>query len=583
MFIDDNRPGMKKYIVIVSVFILFACAKEGFPPGGPEDKTPPEVIRTIPEMGATQVNQNTDVQIWFSENVKPGTAGEAVFITPNPGGDVRVKWSSKRLKIRFPEALQIDRTYVITVGTRIRDYRNNAMAESFVLAFSTGDSLDQGKITGRVFIDENASGIGIWAYPITDLSHLNPQTLEPDYIVQCNETGGFAFSYMAVKTYRLFAVQDRLADRLYCPVEDLIGVTYRDIDLKEMPKHQGGPVFFKMSRADTLAPRLVRAAAPHSNLVSVQFNEPVVFTDSSRFEIQPDTSEPSAFSTSLNIDYLYPDPEVKQWIHLITGTQPENSHYRVCVKGVRDEAGHALDTAYSSIEFVSNCEPDTTAPELITVNPGHRAQNININPEIEIIFSEAMDSTLWADHISLTDTGHVRIPLDLADMRFAHWKLRVRQTLQSNTQYRFHIDSMTTDLAGNTISDTVMTFSTLNVDTLSEISGTIIDLDSSARGDIYLSLEETGRSLKTYQISIKHPGNYQFRDIFPGLYMLRAFRDRDNNGSYSYGRPYPYEPAERFIVFSDTIKARSRWTNTGNDCSLPANSKSAENVPDPEI
>ncbi|MBN2105733.1 Ig-like domain-containing protein [bacterium] len=559
---------MTRCIIIPSVLVFLACAKEGFPPGGPEDKAPPRVIRTVPERGATQVDQKTDVQIWFSENVKSGAARDAVFITPNPGGKVRIKWSSKRLKIHFPDTLQSDRTYVITVGTSIRDYRNNAMEESFVLAFSTGDSLDQGKITGRVFVDENASGIGIWAYPIKRPYDPDPRVQEPDYIVQCNEKGGFTFYHMAVQTYRLFAVQDRLADRLYRPVEDGIGLTYQDIDLMKIPGHHGGPVFFRMTREDTLAPRLVRATALHSNLVSIQFNEPVVSADSVRFKIRSDTSEAGR---PLNIQEFFQDSELKQWIHLITESQPDKKQFWIHVEGIRDETGHAIDTAYSSVEFVSTGQPDTIAPDLVSTSPGNRARNISVNPEIEITFSEAMDSTSWTDYITLTDTAGVRIPIDLKSGAHAKWILTPRHIMKSVTIYRLNVDSVMADLSGNTIKDTSIQFVTLNVDTLSEISGMIMDPDSAEKGDIYFYLQETETSLKSYQISIKQPGFYQFEDIFPGLYTLWAFRDRDNNGRYSHGQSYPYEPAERFFVFPDTIKARSRWTNTGNDFSLPKN------------
>ncbi|MFC1569836.1 Ig-like domain-containing protein [bacterium] len=556
--------------IIIPISLLFlVCAKQGFPPGGPEDKTPPEVLRTIPEMGATRVDRTTDVQIWFNESVRHSAAKDAVFITPNPRGEVKFKWRSKQLKIQFPDTLQSDRTYVITFGTGIQDYRNNAMAESYILAFSTGDSLDRGEITGRVMIDESASGIGVWAYSLTSEKNPDPHHQEPDYIVQCGEKGDFAFSHLAMNTYRLFAVRDRLADRLYRPVEDGIGMTYQDIDLLKMPKYHGGPVYFRMTREDTLAPRLSRANAPHANLISVQFNEPVIVTDSVLFNLKMETSDSAASKLPIKLIGYYQDPELKQWLHLIPERPMDETQYRLNIQGIQDQAGYSIDTAFSSIDFVCSALPDTTAPELVSVKPGHRARHVSVNPQIEIVFSEAMDSTSWSSHITLTDTGQVTIPLLMTTMEHARWVLEPYYTLQSELKYQLNIDSLAADLSGNTLFDTTLQFSTLNVDTLSEISGEVIDPDTIAQGDIYLLLQEIGKESRSYQIQTKKPGAYQFQSIFPGLYTIWAFRDGDDNGKYSHGRPYPYVPAERFITLPDTIKARSRWSNAGNDFSLP--------------
>ena len=70
------------------------------------------------------------------------------------------------------------------------------------------------------------------------------------------------------------------------------------------------------------------------------------------------------------------------------------------------------------------------------------------------------------------------------------------------------------------------------------------------------------------QIILDKPGPYQFEKLFPGLYLIYGFRDRDGNGEYSYGKVIPYQPAERFFFFPDTIKTRSRWPNEGNDITL---------------
>jgi hypothetical protein len=55
----------------------------------------------------------------------------------------------------------------------------------------------------------------------------------------------------------------------------------------------------------------------------------------------------------------------------------------------------------------------------------------------------------------------------------------------------------------------------------------------------------------------------------PGPYLLEAFLDRDGNGRFDPGHPYPWRPSEPIAVYTDTVAARSRWPNEGNDFQWP--------------
>ena len=125
-------------ILLLIMGAFLGCAKEGFPPGGPEDKTPPTVIRTFPELNATMVDPELEVEVWFSESIQTSAASDAIFITPFPGDEVKYHFRGRRVKIEFPESLYFDRTYVVTFGTGIKDYRNNALEASFTVGACEG-------------------------------------------------------------------------------------------------------------------------------------------------------------------------------------------------------------------------------------------------------------------------------------------------------------------------------------------------------------------------------------------------------------------------------------------------------------
>ena len=545
---------MRVYSILLAVILMLSCAKQAFPPGGPEDKTPPEIIGMFPEMGALNVPLNTEIRVLFDEPIQRGSAEDHIFITPNPGAGVHFKWRRKQLRIRFTGNLDSNRTYVIAMGSGIRDYRNNTMTKTTILAFSTGSELDQGKIDGHVYTED--TGVSVWAYPLGGQAP-DPRIEQPEYVVQCGKDGSFQFSYLARKLYRLFAVLDRRADLLYQPVEDAVGLTNRDIDLRSVPS--AGRVYFRMTREDTLAPRLLRAGSIRNNLIFLQFNEPVQLTDSVKISLTPADSG----ILPLTVAAFYPDPENGQRILVNTSIQSERE-WTVNVTDVYDSAGHSLDSLFRTTRFTGSAQPDTTPPRVMAFRPERGQRDVELEPVIHILFSEAVDSILWQSRIVLK-TGESPMPLEEAGLAPNRWMVKPCDMLTSKTSYQLSLDSIA-DYAGN-VFDTSMTFTTLNADTLSEILGMVASQDSSDH-TVILTLQDI-QGKKKYERQIEKSGEFQFDSIFPGLYRLSAFEDMDGNGRYSFGQVIPFKPSEPFAVLPDTIKARSRWKNGGNDISLP--------------
>jgi hypothetical protein len=252
---------------IIGIILFFlACAKQGFPPGGPEDRTPPSILRTLPQSGQTDVDSRIKIQVWFNERIRPNTVENAVFITPRPDNPVRIRCRGSRADLVMSEPLRPERTYVVTFGSGIKDYRNNAMRESFTLAFSTGSKLDHGEIAGRVVGIEDARGIGVWAYRLDNSESPDPGRLEAEYIVQCGIQGDFRMTHLSPGLYRLFAVRDRSSDLLYQPGIDEIGMAASDVRSEEGDSLFRQTFFFKIGREDTSSLSGVRVIAEETGL-----------------------------------------------------------------------------------------------------------------------------------------------------------------------------------------------------------------------------------------------------------------------------------------------------------------------------
>jgi hypothetical protein len=532
--------------------LIAACAKQGFPPGGPEDKTPPFVIRTEPAQGAVRVPSGRDVRVWFSETVRSSISSDAVFISPNPGEGVRFQWSGARLAVRFPKPFHDSAAVVITLGTGIQDLRGNAMKSSFTLAFTTGTVLDSGRVTGRAVGTGSALGLDVWAYRLAG-GDPDPGRTEPEYAVQCRDNGDFLFSHLPDGSYRIFAVRDRARDRLYQPVEDEIGVAFRDAVLSPQNQNRDS-VFFRMAREDTLGPSLVRASAPHAREMILQFNEAVATAVPPRVDAPDDTL----------IEKTYVDPTDNRRIVLLTTPQRSPKSYSIGLAGVTDAGGNPPDSSSQHARIDGSDRADTTLPRLVSVEPKNGQSSVPLDCRARLVFSAAMDS----GEISIMDGTGKTVPCRTVWDTPASLTLIPESQLSGRTRYRLELRSPARGRSGRAVKDSTVSFSTLNADTLSEISG-MVRGSGSALGPLVIEAKQAGMDSLIYRYRLSEPGPYRLEHVLPGKYILQCYRDRDGDGRYGYGKAHPFKPSELFSVSYDTIRVRSRWPNEGNDLVLP--------------
>jgi hypothetical protein len=571
--------------------LVLSCAKQGFPPGGPEDKTPPAVIRTFPETGAVNVPVASPVEVWFSEAVKPGASGDAVFISPYEGSNARAEWKGRRLRIRFRNPMRANCTYVVTLGASLQDYRNNRMDSSFTVAFSTGPALDQGRIAGRVFASPGSAAVDVWAYSL-DAGEPDPGSRPPDYVVQAASNGDFRFLHVAPVRYRLFAVRDRAGNRLFEPAEDEIGVPCRDVGPSSMDRLEADSVFFRTSRLDAGSPSLQRVSSSDRNHLSVRFDRWLTARTppSAACGVIVSDADPS---DSLAVRALWLNRDNPREVFVVTADQADGKPYRFLLR--TGWTANPTDTAFWMAGFTGVGRPDTTRPRLAQASPGFRERAFNPLEPVRLTFDEAMDTSGIAEGFSLRDTSGAEVTgrfiwTDPAEVRYMPGA-----ALRNRTDYRLSLKGGgLRDACGNAAADTLIPFRTSTTDTLSEIAGTVRTSRPGAAGSAVVTASpaaasaapeaeagraEAGRAEAggvgaeaapgRYTVRASPSGGYRIRDCLPGAYRLECFLDLDGDGRYSAGRPFPFEPSEPFVVYRDTVKVRSRWPNEGNDLTVP--------------
>jgi len=187
---------------------VFGCANQLPPSGGEDDTSSPKVLKIFPLPNSLNYSGNS-ISIEFDEYIDRRSFKDALFISPKPMGELNYNWSGKKVEIEFPNNLLKNTTYTFVVGKGLKDIRNNSITAPIQFAFSTGVSIDNGKINGKVYA-QKSDNLMIFAYinkGIND-SLMNPINKFPDFFSQVNENSQFYFNHLPQGKFRLFALKD---------------------------------------------------------------------------------------------------------------------------------------------------------------------------------------------------------------------------------------------------------------------------------------------------------------------------------------------------------------------------------------
>jgi hypothetical protein len=543
--------------------IWFGCAGQLPPDGGPPDTIPPQIVAYYPQNNTTLYSDNK-LKFEFDEYVDKRSFEESVFISPSLA-PLEFNWSGTEVKIAFAKELRKNTTYVVNIGTDVVDYRNrNRMAQAFTIAFSTGDSINVGRIEGSI-IDKDPTafdGMMVFAYKLDglDADTLDPRTYPPDFVTQTGKTGIFKFSHLPFGTFRILAVRDEYRNLLYDPETDKFAVPFSDLRLKEKDTLVSG-IRMKIGIEDTTAPRLIKAEALNNKTILAEFSEPIDTTGA-------DTGNFSIVDTlnSASLPILSSSSIEPKKFRLISEPQDSTVGYRMNVKNFRDMNGLMINAQVSSVVFSGSGKTDTVKPAIVSISLRDSASNVPLSPIILLTFSKPIKNinTLMSI-LSIGDS--IQIPSRSCWINDFTYSITSTKELASKKMHRLRIKAVNIeDYFENKMKDTTVTlrFTTVDVDNFSSFDGTVIVEDTVGMlSPVVVVTEQVGSDQKPLVQKLDPAGRFQFKNLPEGKYVLWGFKDRNNNGKFDPGRPFPFLSSERFYIYPDTLKLRPRWPLEG--------------------
>jgi len=552
MFLDFVK--LQKYsliIVLLSIF-LYSCANIQPPSGGPKDTAPPFVKEFYPKDKTLNFDDDY-VEIEFSEWVNRNLVVQNIMISPV--SVVSYKWSGKKLRINFENKKQENTTYLISLGTEWSDQSGNKPDSAFSFTFSTGNTIDSGRIEGVVY-GSNVAGTYVYAYRIDNKNPdtLNPEITPAEYRTQLGSNGSFSLLALPDGTYRIMAVKTPFKDNLFHPKTDEFGTYWQNVVVENGSSRF---VTIKMGKYPDYSPiKLNSVLKIDSNKLLLEFNKLVKIA---KEDIDLIDIRDSINSNKIHIKLAFLDSIFTKRLFVRTiDNLPEMTTIRLSIKsdfltdtsGIKNELidGYfKIITRSYSIPFEFNkFALRDSAMDIENV----REFLFSLNKSFTIIDSSLVEIANSASNYkigyNIKIDGNVLI-------------IELRESLMANEWYKLSINTgKILSIEGEKLADTTLVFHFKTIDwrQFPSVSGKL--LDSVGCNDIVITLNPN-QTAKAYQTSIKKSGDWAIAEVRPGKYLIEIFCDENKNGKYDYGRAYPFKFAEKFLYTKQEIEVKPRW------------------------
>ncbi|MEM5816232.1 MAG: Ig-like domain-containing protein, partial [Desulfitobacterium hafniense] len=509
--------------------------------GIPEDRVAPWVTGSLPASREEDVPFNTEIKLFFSENIALWEDVEEIGIT---AGDRPVAYedavtAGNVLTITLAEALPVkSRCVVILPAGWIRDSNFNVLAEAYRLEFFTGADADS--------IAPVLAGTSPWGNAARVPLHSQVVLYFSETIAAGEAHSGIAVTAQGspvpftsvIEGNKIILTPEAL------PYDAAIRV---NVPAGAVVDGAGNPLagdyellFYTVPTPDTEAPRVV-SMMPSANSRGVPLNA----------EINIYLSEKVAAGGSFDAIILKTGDAAVETAVTVNGNaltiRPSagltaGSLYRISVPAaaVQDLSGNALTAGYEA-SFITGETEDHSSPALLSTNPGPGAENVSTASEIRIGFGEDIQPGGDFGDILLFASGSM---LDFAaEISDGELILIPKDELPASAKMQVVIPSgALKDVAGNSLSSQEsLSFTTAS----GEGDGEPGDEDGESIDECFIATAAFGSKFE------------------PSVALLRSFRD-DFLLTNSLGRAfvdfyYANSPAlAKFIAGNDALRAGTR-------------------------
>ncbi|MFQ6673416.1 MAG: Ig-like domain-containing protein, partial [Fidelibacterota bacterium] len=527
----------------------------GPPPGGPVDETAPFLVSSDPPSGTTRIEPGLTVGLTFSERLNESTFQKGIRVAPQPGTPLRSSLRKDKVLVSFPRELANDQTYLLTVTRDIQDEHGNRLDRTYQLAFSTGENISEGTIEGNVF-DRGGGPSTVYLYRVNDES-LDSLFLEvPDYYTDTDDSGGFAFSFLEGGLYQLLALRGGSPPDPLVPERMSYGVPWEaPVEVSPEGKVAG---YVNMKIAREVPPfRVVSVSMEGSRRGLVRFTNPVSLGDQAEFHLVLVDSQDAK---TVVPDHFFQYRDGANELRFTVPDLEAGRSYELTLSGVKDSVGQILTEFVRPIVIPP---ADTTGPRIISPDPGKKVRLGAGTTPLEIQFNDVVQVEHLQDGLVIEDSSGSPLTLEAQWPNPSRLRLAPEGGWRQEEEYEVVLHGfLFRSPGGMAMSDSTVSFR-IEIQRPTGSGGLVGSVVGRYRKDSRVVASSVEKPSISYSIAVNSTGEFQFSELPAGFWVLSVYQDRDQNGRYTYGKAVPFQPAEPFQLFPDTVEVRANWDVEG--------------------
>ncbi|MBI4513731.1 MAG: carboxypeptidase regulatory-like domain-containing protein [Gemmatimonadetes bacterium] len=189
-----------------------ACAHVEPPSGGPQDLSPPFLVRVQPESLSVVPGFKGPVRFEFDEGISERNVERSVLLAPAPGG-VKIKKGKRSVSAEPRRGWEDGRVYHAVLLPVMRDLFGNQVKKPVRLVFSTGPEVPSNRVAGRV--TDRITGRAVRDARI-EARWLDGEVAYPSIT---DSVGAFELARLPAGQYRVIAFEDRNLNLAVDPLE----------------------------------------------------------------------------------------------------------------------------------------------------------------------------------------------------------------------------------------------------------------------------------------------------------------------------------------------------------------------------
>ena len=221
-------------LLFLGLLGLSGCAVQQRPQGGPRDLVAPKLLKTTP-LDQTRNFTGKKIELEFDEYFKLNNQYQEITISPAQERTPEFTIKQKTLVIELKDTLQKNTTYVISFGKAIVDVNEGNAVKNLTYVFATGPSIDSLSISGNVInalTQQKEKEVPVLLFNMKQDSLLFGKK-RPTLFTTTDSSGNFKFSNLKPDAYKIYALKEQSADKIYNSDNELIAFRANPIILRK--------------------------------------------------------------------------------------------------------------------------------------------------------------------------------------------------------------------------------------------------------------------------------------------------------------------------------------------------------------